>query len=143
MATLNDKQVRFLAYTRVARLALADGERIQVVPMCPAYDDGIVYMATHGKTRKVRALRASRRATLLADQYSEDWNRNVAVMLEGTVEVVDGGKEFAKGKALLEAKYLQYPEFFPIREGESVILRFTPTRVMGWDYAAGEINEPH
>jgi len=95
------------------------------------------------KTRKVRNLRKNNKATLLIDQYSEDWMRHVAAMMTGTVDIIDKGSEFEKAKALLEAKYQQYNELFPIEEGESVIICFKPTKAVTWDYVVGELREPH
>jgi nitroimidazol reductase NimA-like FMN-containing flavoprotein (pyridoxamine 5'-phosphate oxidase superfamily) len=141
--TFSDKDARFLQFVRVGRLALHDGERIHVVPMCPVFADAVFYMATHGRTRKVRRLREDGAATLLLDQYSEDWMRNVGIMVSGTAEVIDRGPEFERGKALLEAKFHQYRTLFPIKVGESVVIRFRPTQSVTWDYAAGELNEPH
>jgi nitroimidazol reductase NimA-like FMN-containing flavoprotein (pyridoxamine 5'-phosphate oxidase superfamily) len=128
---------------RVGRLATTDGEAIHLVPICPVFDGTVFYMATHAKTRKVRNLRKNNRATLLIDQYSEDWMRHVAAMMTGTIDIIDKGSEFEKAKALLEAKYQQYSELFPIKEGESSILSFKPINAVTWDYALGELNEPH
>ena len=100
-------------------------------------------MATHAKTRKVRNLRKNNKATLLIDQYSEDWMRHVAAMMTGTVDIIDKGSEFEKAKALLETKYQQYNELFQIKEGESVIMCFKPSQAVTWDYALGELHEPH
>jgi nitroimidazol reductase NimA-like FMN-containing flavoprotein (pyridoxamine 5'-phosphate oxidase superfamily) len=139
----NEKETRFLNYMRVGRLATSEGDAIHIVPICPVFDGTVFYMATHAKTRKVRNLRKNNKATLLIDQYSEDWLRHVAAMLTGTVDIIEKGQEFERAKALLEAKYQQYNELFPIKEDESVILRFTPTKAVTWDYAVGELREPH
>lgn len=139
----SEKEIRFLTYIRVGRLATTDGEAIHLVPICPVFDRTVFYMATHAKTRKVRNLRTNHNATLLIDQYSEDWMRHVAVMMTGTVDIIETGSEFDRRKALLEAKFQQYNELFPIREGESVILCFKPAKAVTWDYVAGELNEPH
>jgi nitroimidazol reductase NimA-like FMN-containing flavoprotein (pyridoxamine 5'-phosphate oxidase superfamily) len=141
--TFSDKATPFLSLVRVGRLAMRDGDGIHLVPMCPVFDGGVFFMATHGRTRKVRTLRADARATLLLDQYSEDWMRNVGVMITGTVDVIEQGAEFDKGKALLEAKFPQYKTMFPIEQGESVVIRFRPTKAVTWDYALGEMQEPH
>jgi hypothetical protein len=69
--------------------------------------------------------------------------RHVAVMMTGTVDIIEHGAEFEQAKALLEAKYQQYKELFPIKEGESVILCFRPTKAVSWDYLLGELREPH
>jgi nitroimidazol reductase NimA-like FMN-containing flavoprotein (pyridoxamine 5'-phosphate oxidase superfamily) len=141
--TFNEKETRFLKYMRVGRLATTEGDAIHIVPICPVFEGTVFYMATHAKTRKVRNLRKNNKATLLIDQYSEDWLRHVAAMLTGTVDIIEKGQEFERAKALLEAKYQQYNELFPIKEDESVILRFTPTKAVTWDYAVGELREPH
>jgi nitroimidazol reductase NimA-like FMN-containing flavoprotein (pyridoxamine 5'-phosphate oxidase superfamily) len=143
MVHFSEKAIRFLNYMRVGRLATTDGEAIHLVPICPVFDGNVFYMATHAKTRKVRNLRKNNQTTLLIDQYSEDWMRHAAVMMTGIVEIIEKGPDFEKAKALLEAKYQQYNELFPIKEGESVILCFQPAKAVTWDYAVGQLNEPH
>ncbi|MGD9764335.1 MAG: pyridoxamine 5'-phosphate oxidase family protein [Candidatus Binatia bacterium] len=138
----NENQLRFLRYMHVGRLATTNGRTMNVVPMCPVHDGAVFYMATHGTTRKVRDVRRHEHATLLIDQYSDDWLRHVGVMVIGTVAVLERGAEFERAKALLEAKFQQYRELFPIEAGDSVILRLTPTKAVTWDYARGEMNEP-
>ena len=58
----SEKEIRFLNYMRVGRLATADGEAIHLVPICPVFDGTIFYMATHAKTREVRNLRKNNKA---------------------------------------------------------------------------------
>ena len=139
----SEKEIRFLNYMRVGRLATMDGKDIHLVPICPVFDGDVFYMGTHAKTRKVRNLRNHKRATLILDQYSEDWMRHVAVMMTGIVEIIEKGADFERAKALLVAKFQQYQELFPIHEGESVIMCFKPTKVVSWDYIAGEVTEPN
>jgi nitroimidazol reductase NimA-like FMN-containing flavoprotein (pyridoxamine 5'-phosphate oxidase superfamily) len=139
----NKKEIRFLNYMRVGRLATTEGDAIHMVPICPVFDGTVFYMATHAKTRKVRNLRRNNKASLLIDQYSEDWMRHAAVMMTGAVNIIESGSEFEQAKTLLQAKYQQYNELFPIKEGESVILSFTPAKTVSWDYILGELNEPH
>src|SRR5262245_65807167 len=101
----SEKEIRFLNYMRVGRLATTDGEAIHVVPICPVFDGTVFYMATHAKTRKVRNLRKNNKATLLIDQYSEDWMRHVATMMTGTVDIIEKGPEFEKAKALWKQSF--------------------------------------
>jgi nitroimidazol reductase NimA-like FMN-containing flavoprotein (pyridoxamine 5'-phosphate oxidase superfamily) len=143
MVKVSENAVRFLKYARVGRLATTDGEDIHLVPLCPVFDGDVFFMATQARTRKVRNLRKDKRATFILDQYSEDWMRNVAVMMTGTIDILEKGPEFERAKTLLEAKFQQFKELFPIKEGESVILGFTPTKAVTWDYILGEFREPH
>src|SRR5262249_5727103 len=92
-----ETEVRFLTHARVGRLATHDGEGMHVVPMCPAFDGRAFYMATHTRARTVQNLSKNGNATLLVDQYSEDWMRNVGTMISGTAEVHTDGPEFEKG----------------------------------------------
>ena len=141
-STISEKEIRFLNYMRVGRLATMDGKDIHLVPICPVFDGDVFYMGTHAKTRKVTNLRKHKGASLILDQYSEDWMRHVAVMMTGTVDIIEKGAEFEVAKALLVAKFQQYKELFPINEGESIIMRFRPTKVVSWDYIEGELTEP-
>jgi nitroimidazol reductase NimA-like FMN-containing flavoprotein (pyridoxamine 5'-phosphate oxidase superfamily) len=52
MVKFSEKEIRFLNYMRVGRLATTDGEAIHVVPICPVFDGTFFYMATHAKTSK-------------------------------------------------------------------------------------------
>ena len=88
------KELRFLNYMRVGRLGTTDGKAIHLVPLCPVFDGTAFYMATHAKTRKVKNLRKNNQATLLVDQYSDDWMRHVATMMTGAVEIIEKGSEF-------------------------------------------------
>ena len=142
MVKFSEKEIRFLNYMRVARLSTIDGDTMHLVPICPVFDGAVFYMATHAKTRKVRNLRKNNKATLLIDQYSEDWMRHVATMMPGSIEIIEKGSEFEKAKALLEAKFQQYKELFPIRQDESVVLCFKPAKSLTWDYVLGELKEP-
>lgn len=69
--------------------------------------------------------------------------RHVAAMMTGAVNIAEKGSEFENAKPLLEAKYQHRDELFPVREGESVILRFKPTKAVTRDYGLGELRKPH
>jgi hypothetical protein len=77
-----------------------------------------------------------------AVKFSEKEMRFLNYMRVGCLAIEQGG-DFDKAKTLLQAKFLQYNDLFAIKQGESVILRFNPTRAVTWDYIAGELNEPH
>jgi hypothetical protein len=80
------------------------------------------------------------RVNLLAGEHRHP---ELLKIMTGTVDIIEKGSEFDKANALLEAKFQQYNELFPIREGESVILCFKPTKAVTWDYVVGELHEPH
>jgi len=131
---MSEKQVSFAKSQRVGRLATYSDGSIHVVPICPVFEGGVFYISTSPGSRKVANLRRNNAATLLLDEYSEDWHRLVGLMVEGTVDLIERGPEFLKAKMLLEDKFKQYLEMYPIKEGETTILKLTPTNIVAWDY---------
>jgi PPOX class probable F420-dependent enzyme len=121
-----------LAQARVGRLATvtADG-RPHVVPVCFALAGGRIYTAVDGKPKSTRALRrlenvrATGRASLLADHYEEDWSQLWWVRVDGAAAVID-----ADDVALdaLAAKYEQYRAARPA----GPVIAITPERWRAW-----------
>ncbi|MFQ5998255.1 MAG: pyridoxamine 5'-phosphate oxidase family protein [Candidatus Bathyarchaeia archaeon] len=136
--TLTHKQKAFLNAHRVGRLATKAGNQIHIVPMCPVFDKGLLYAGSPTPTRKIANIKRDNRVSILIDQYSEDWSRHVAILFTGKARLIERGKEFEYARDLLEAKYAQYKTMFPIKEGESVIIKINPEKSVWWDYAAGE-----
>jgi len=88
------------------------------------------YIGTEARSKKVRNLRRDRRATLLVDVYYEDWARLRSMMIQGDAEIHESGEVFRRGRQLLYRKYRHYSKMAPLKEGEAVIIRFTPRRVV-------------
>lgn len=143
MVSLDKNKINFVKFTRVSRLATFSGKGIHLVPLCHVFDGKDFFMGTNAKTKKLKHLAKNNRVTLLVDEYSEDWTRQKAVMVEGEAEIIEHGPMFNKGKKLLEEKFPQYRTLFPLKEGESVIIRVKSKKYLPWDYAKGEFREPH
>ncbi|MFQ5763125.1 MAG: pyridoxamine 5'-phosphate oxidase family protein [Candidatus Bathyarchaeia archaeon] len=131
---LTEGQTNFVKYQRVGRLATFSDGSIHVVPICPVFDGDAFYISTLPGSGKAKNLRKNNTATLLLDDYSEDWNRLVGVMIQGTADIIERGPEFQKAKKLLEDAFKQYLEMYHMKEGETIILKLNPTNIMGWDY---------
>ena len=123
---------------RVGRLATADAAgHPLVVPVCYAFDGERVYSAVDAKPKRTRALRRLRniaenpRASLVVDEYDEEWTRLRYVIVEGPADVLTGGPEFARAVDLLVAKYAQYRTLGLSRESGALI-RLTPDRILHW-----------
>jgi PPOX class probable F420-dependent enzyme len=101
---------------RVARLATEwDDRGPHLVPICFALDGDALVSAVDGKPkrsrdlRRLRNVRASPVATVLADHYAEDWDALWWVRVRGAAEVLEaGGADEARALALLAGKYPQY-----------------------------------
>ncbi|GAB7042724.1 MULTISPECIES: TIGR03668 family PPOX class F420-dependent oxidoreductase [Catenuloplanes] len=127
-----------VADARVGRLATvgADG-RPHLVPICFALvGDQVVSAVDHKPKRTVRLRRlANARATgvasLLIDEYDDDWTHLWWVRLDGTVTVLDTAPPAALDA--LTAKYPQYAETPPA--GPMLVL--TIDTWSGWSCSDG------
>jgi hypothetical protein len=66
------------------------------------------------------------------DLYSEAWTHLKGVMVEGEAALIEKGPRFRRARALLYAKYPQYPDEAAIDESDSVIVEVTPGHVFAW-----------
>ena len=109
-----------LAAAPVARLATtaADGT-VHLVPFCFAVvGDRLVSAVDHkpkrtGQLRRLDDMRASGSATVLIDQYDEDWSQLWWIRVRGSAEVLTAGVERDTALDALVAKYAQYREQRP------------------------------
>lgn len=129
---LSPEETAFLVRQRVARLATADAEgRPHAVPVCFAYAPGSIYIALDEKPKDVPVTRLKRvrnilenpHATLVTDQYAEDWDLLAFVMVRGTAELLEqGAGEHGAAVRLLRGKYHQY-EGMRIEENPMIAIR--------------------
>jgi PPOX class probable F420-dependent enzyme len=125
----------FVMKARVGRLATVDPDGYpHLVPVCYALLDDLVVSAVDHKPKRGRQLRrlanirATGRASLLVDEYSEDWSALRWVRIDGPARVADDPAESRRAVAALVAKYQQYREQPP--DGPVVVLQ--ARRWTGW-----------
>lgn len=124
-----------LSRARVARLGYADGEdRPRVLPVTFAVADGFVWTAIDDEKPKRRAeparvsyLRRRPEASLLVDEYDDDWTRLTWVQVLGRVSVV-AADDAPGAMEALAAKYAQYAA----RRPPGPLLRLEVERVLHW-----------
>lgn len=126
---------RFVESARVARLGTVDGTgRPHLVPICFALVDDALYSAVDhkpkrgGQLRRVANLEATGQASVLVDEYHEDWSRLVWVRLDGVGRVVEDRGEIERAADALMRKYQQYALLPP--EGEMIAVDVQRWR--GW-----------
>ncbi|HEX6844072.1 MAG TPA: pyridoxamine 5'-phosphate oxidase family protein, partial [Actinomycetota bacterium] len=105
-----------------------------VVPVSPIVDLDRVIVAAEVDTVKVRNILRNPAVSLAADEYDEDWSKLRAVVVFGEAQVIDGGFEWERDRALLYEKYPQYPAEAPIEEGTTVMLDIRVDRVVSWGF---------
>ncbi len=137
--TLTANERAFVQRQRVARLATADENGTPaLVPVCYAFDGIHFYTpldekpksVARTKLRRVRNIEARHEATLLIDQYSDDWSQLGYVLLESHARLLTPDEALhAHALTLLRERYVQYRtmtlENYPI-----IIL--TPRKVTAW-----------
>lgn len=134
-----------LATWPVGRLALvsADGGGPWVAPIVFAPWGGAVWTPIDGKPKSGGPLQrlvnaeADPRASLLLDEYADDWTRLWWIRLDGTIQVHRAaGPASAHGAAIraaaaLREKYPQYREASLLAD-RPTLLELTVARIRGW-----------
>jgi PPOX class probable F420-dependent enzyme len=132
-----------LREARVGRLATADAAgRPLVVPVCYVFDAGACYSAVDAKPkrtgpralRRIRNLEANPHASLVVDEYQEDWSRLRYVIVEGRASVLTGGPEFARAAERLLEKYPQY-RALGLDRSSGLMIRLPAERILHWSFA--------
>jgi PPOX class probable F420-dependent enzyme len=139
---LSEEARRFLDAERVARLATADARgRPHLVPVVYALQGDDIFIPIDRKRKKhadPRALRRIRnlcenpRASLLVDEYGENWDRLAWVRVDGRTTLLEGGPAYQEGARALTAKYPQYEDEPLPPEGKGLIIRLRIENVRSW-----------
>ncbi len=126
---------RLVSTAPVGRLATVrrDG-RPHVVPICFVVTNDVVYSAVDNKPKRHRHLQrisnvaATGAASLLIDEYDDDWSRLWWVRLDGRARLVDNTVEAERAIRLLCDKYPQYRDQPP----SGPVLAVDVERWVGW-----------
>ena len=132
-------EVAFIHKLRVARLATADEYGSPyVVPVCYAFDGMYFYIALDEKPkrvektqlRRVRNIEARHEASLLIDQYDDDWSQLGYILVHGKAELIGGEHEQHKeALILLRERYVQY-RTMALEQYPVIII--TPDKITAW-----------
>ena len=136
---LTEAEVAFVQVQRVGRLATVDEEgHPYIVPVCYAFDGPRFYTpldekpkrVAESKLRRVRNIEVRHEASLLIDQYDDDWSRLGYVLVHGRAELLQpGDAAHAQALVLLRERYFQYRTMN--LESHAVIV-ITPDSVVSW-----------
>jgi PPOX class probable F420-dependent enzyme len=121
----------------IATLATVDADGVpHAVPMWFAWDGAGVLIPTSGRTRKVRNLRRTPRATLMVEQCRGGLDVR-GVMLVGAVEIIEGAEARRLNRSIhlkyVTAAGLDLPEVRGYLDTDDVTIRLRPDRVATWD----------
>jgi PPOX class probable F420-dependent enzyme len=137
--TLTESELAFVQAQRVARLATADENGTPyLVPVCYAFDGTCFYTpldekpksVAGAKLRRVHNIEARHEASLLIDQYDDDWSQLGYVLIHGRADLLPPEAELhSHALLLLRERYIQYRtmalEQYPV-------IVITPERITSW-----------
>src|ERR671934_697937 len=111
---LTRKEHAYLTRTRGCRIAsLGRDGWVHAAPFSHAYDPRrrTLYVATEPGGRTARNLRARPRASVVCDDYYEDWRRIRGLVARARAHTAPAGAELEHARRLLKAKFKQYRDF--------------------------------
>ncbi len=111
----SEQITRRLTEARSATLGTVDSAgQPHLVPIVFVYREGRLYTAVDRKPKSTRRLKrlsnieANSSVSVLLDRYDDDWTRLWWIRVDGTARVIDSGRSFREGIALLTTKYQPY-----------------------------------
>jgi PPOX class probable F420-dependent enzyme len=136
---LEENESIFIARQRVAHLATSDEHGSpHLVPVCYAFDGQYFYTPLDEKPkhvnilklRRVRNIEARHEASLLIDQYNDDWGQLGYVLIHGSAELIEADNEMhAHAIKLLRNRYQQYRS---MSLEKLPVIVITPDHVTSW-----------
>lgn len=128
MIKFTAEEVKFLASMEEARLATTSGRMPHVKPVSFVFRDGAFYIATDYATRTYKNVKENPRAAITVDVYKP--GGHMAVVSQGTVEIIEGGKEFREIYSVFEK--FEWVRRDPWKEGEAPFLKLVPITKKSW-----------
>lgn len=142
--TLTDAETTFVRAQRVARLATSDAEgHPYAVPVCYAYDGVHFYTpldekpksVSDSKMRRVRNIETRHEASLLIDQYNDDWSKLGWVLIHGYADLLP--PQDPVHSHALELLRERYPQYRTMDLETRPIIIITPDHISSWGPAIG------
>lgn len=134
----------FIQQQRVARLATSDVEgHPTLIPICYAFDEQHFYTPLDEKPKsveirqlkRIRNIEARHEASLLIDQYADDWSHLGYVLIHCRAEIVLPSHALhAHALPLLRARYTQY---LTMALERLPVIVLTPESIRSWGPALG------
>ena len=148
--TLTEAETAFVHAQRAARLATSDADgHPHLVPVCYAFDytnfdytnfyialDEKPKRVADTRLRRVRNIETRHEASLLIDQYDDDWSQLGYVLVHGRAELIGPSDELhTRALPLLRERYVQYRSM-PLEN--RLVIVITPDHVVSWGPAIHE-----
>ncbi len=125
MIRFTKNEEEFLEKQDVARIATVSPKGWpQVTPVVHLYHDGRIYFITDYGSRKHKNIEKNGKVGVAVDVYSRQPS---SVIIQGTAEIIEHGKEFADIEKLFEERHAYY-KANPVKEGDAPLIKITPVK---------------
>jgi uncharacterized protein len=126
--TKNEEQ--FLLENEACRVATSHDDIPHITPVTYIYENGFFFMATDYNTRKYKNLKLNKNIALAVDIYNSSVE-NKAVIIQGTVDIIERGEEFKKLYQKFD-KVFEWVRNDPWKEGEAPFIKVNPFSKVSW-----------
>ena len=126
--TKNEEQ--FLLENEACRVATSHDDIPHITPVTYIYENGFFFMATDYNTRKYKNLKLNKNIALAVDIYNSSVE-NKAVIIQGTVDIIERGEEFKKLYQKFDKKF-EWVRNDPWKEDEAPFIKVTPFSKISW-----------
>jgi nitroimidazol reductase NimA-like FMN-containing flavoprotein (pyridoxamine 5'-phosphate oxidase superfamily) len=133
------KEDKFLLENEVCRVATSHNDIPHITPVSYIYENSSFFIATDYDTRKYKNLRANKNIALAVDIYNSSVE-NKAVVIQGTVDIVERGEEFKKLYQKFDKKF-EWVRNDPWKEGEAPFIKIKPFSKVSWGLEKNDENK--
>ena len=119
----------FLQSIEEARIATSHSDIPHVKPVSYIFHSGNIFIATDYQTRTFKNLKMNPKISITIDIYES--GKHKAVCIQGTVEILEKGKEFLDIYKKFENKFA-WVRNEPWKENEAPFLKITSTNKTSW-----------
>lgn len=121
---------KFLLENEACRVATSHNDIPHVTPVTYIYENSYFFIATDYDTRKYKNLKVYKNIGLAVDVYNSSVE-NKAVIIQGTVDIIERGEEFKRLYKKFEKKF-EWVRNNPWKEGEAPFIKIKPFNKVSW-----------
>jgi nitroimidazol reductase NimA-like FMN-containing flavoprotein (pyridoxamine 5'-phosphate oxidase superfamily) len=121
---------KFLLENEVCRVATTHNDIPHITPVAYIYENGSIFIATDYNTRKFKNLKVNKNIALAIDVYNSSVE-NKAIVIQGTIDIIERGKQFEKLYQIFDRKF-EWVRNDPWKEGEAPFVKIKPFIKVSW-----------
>lgn len=125
-----EAEKKFLKQNELCKVATCHNNIPHITPVNFIFNDGAFYFGTDYESRKYKNLDKNKKIALAVDIYNSSTD-NKAVIIQGTAEIIEKGKEFQQLYDLFYEKF-EWVRKDPWGEEEAPFVKVKPLHKVSW-----------